>query len=116
MRTMIVENNWLPGLNHGWGNGYVLIPEGNHLHGKDYDTLNEFVDVNGGLTFSELVDEELIKSWKCDHDMTEKDLGSWVVGFDTAHYRDTIDNWPKEAVQAETERLLSQLQNINQPI
>lgn len=110
MKTIIIENTWLMGMNHGWGNGYVLIPEGHPLHGKSYNDID--VDVSGGLTFSELVDEELVNTWPHEGLLTKEDIGSWLVGFDTAHYMDTIERWPKEAVQAETDRLMEQLKLI----
>lgn len=60
--TFIRENTWLQRgfINCGWGNGYVLIPEGHPLHGEHYDKID--VDVNGGLTFSELVDDDMIEN------------------------------------------------------
>lgn len=100
MRTFVKENNFLIGMHHGWGNGYVVIPKGHKLHGIDYDKIN--VDVHYGLTFASLVTQELIKYWP---ELNEDELGSWVVGFDTAHYQDTLSRWPKEAVEYETERL-----------
>jgi hypothetical protein len=36
----------------------------------------------------------------------------WVIGFDTGHYGDTMERWPKEAVEAETKRLFCQLLDI----
>lgn len=105
MKTLIKENNWLTRgmIDFGWGNGYVLIPEGHPLHGKHYDDID--VSVHGGLTFSELVDDEMIEKWEID----AEDKGKWCVGFDTAHYNDNLSKWPKEAVQAETDRLMEQL-------
>ena len=110
MKTLIIENNWMPYTSHGWGNGYVLIPQGHKLHSLSYDELNDFpqIDVNGGLTFSELVD----KDWAECLGLPKSDIGMWCVGFDTAHYRDTLSVWPKEKVQEEADRLLSQLQSI----
>lgn len=91
-------------MDFGWGNGYVIIPKGHPLHGKHYDELNQIVDVHRGLTFSgsgasmsDLVDESEHKDW--------------VVGFDTAHYGDSLAEWPKDAVEAETERLKKQLED-----
>ena len=55
MKTVILENTWLSGItSHGWGNGYVIIPEGHKLHGKHYEELNKrkAISVNGGLTYS----------------------------------------------------------------
>lgn len=39
----------------GWGNGYLVIPNGHKLHGMGYDDIHDAYDVsvNGGLTFAE---------------------------------------------------------------
>jgi hypothetical protein len=106
MKIVIRENIWIPrehGVDFGWGNGYVLIPEDHPLHGKHYDDID--VDVHGGLTWSKLVDEQLLTVFRLD----KEDLGTWCVGFDTAHLNDNLSTWPKEAVQKETERLKDQL-------
>lgn len=110
MKTFIRENTWLQRgfINCGWGNGYVLIPEGHPLHGEHYDKID--VDVNGGLTFSELVDDDMIET--CG--LNQEDKGMWCVGFDTAHGWDTLEDWPKEAVQAETVKLLEQLSSYEE--
>ena len=47
----------------------------------------------------------MIKEWKFE----EEDKGKWCVGFDTAHYKDDLFLWPKEAVQRETDRLMEQI-------
>lgn len=105
MKTVIVENTWLTRdfVDFGWGNGYVLIPKGHKLHGVHYDNID--VDVHGGLTFSDLVDEK----WAEKLGVSKDYIGYWCVGFDTAHYSDTLLNWPKQRVQEETERLLNNL-------
>ena len=105
MKTFVIENTWLPGMNHGWGNGYVIIPKGHALHGKHYDEID--VDVHGGLTFSEPAKE--CKEW---HDLEKDDLDGWIVGFDTAHYSDNMANWSKARVVRETKRLKNQLENL----
>lgn len=109
MRTLIKENNFpnLGFMSTGWGNGYVLIPKSHPLHGKHYDDID--VDVHGGLTFSELVDDDMIEHWE---ELTDKDKGMWMVGFDTAHLGDSIHKWPKKAVQQETDRLMEQLKAL----
>jgi len=104
MKTIIKQNTWLNFTSHGWGNGYVVIPEGHKLHGIDYNDID--VSVHGGLTFSALADSDMVDDWD---ELSEGDLGSWVVGFDTCHWGDSIDNWSAENVQAETDRLLKQL-------
>lgn len=106
MKTITKENTWFPGMNHGWGNGYVIIPKGHKMHGVGYDDIP--VDVHGGLTFSEHIDEELQKAWGLD----ESDIGNYIVGFDTAHYQDNLQRWPEESVQLETDRLKQQLEAI----
>jgi len=100
MKTFIKENTWLSRItDFGWGNGYALIPKENPLHGMHYDNIN--IPIHCGLTFSELVDEQMVDSWGLDNE----DIGMWCVGFDTCHHADTLEKWPKEAVEKETERL-----------
>ncbi len=94
-------------LDFGWGNGYVLIPKEHPAYEKHYDELNNTIEIHGGLTFSQLVDEELRKYWK----LKKEDEGCWLVGFDTAHYRDSLKNWPKKKVLLEAYNLLHQLHN-----
>jgi hypothetical protein len=105
MKVVIKENTWFTRgmFDFGWGNGYVLIPENHPLHGKHYNDID--VDVHGGLTFSELVNAEMVESWGLD----KQDEGKWCVGFDTAHYADNLFKWSKEKVQEEAERLKEQL-------
>lgn len=112
MKTLVRENTWLKRdiMSAGWGNGYVLIPPTSPLYGKHYHDIP--VSVHCGLTFSEIVDDELIALWKLD----KEDKGMWCVGFDTAHYNDTLENWPKEAVIKETERLKSNLIELESEI
>lgn len=105
MKTIVRKITWLPRVEHGWGNGYVVIPKGHKYHGVDYDYIP--VDVHGGLTFSEMVDEYIIEDWK---ELTKEDIGSWMVGFDTGHCNDTIKKWPKERVIEEAEDLAKQLE------
>lgn len=89
--------------------GYVRVPSDDILYGKEYDALNEWVDVHGGLTFSGHLDSE---------------GDEWWVGFDCAHAGDLVpsisdlpvrfrafgDTYKDIAyVQAETNRLAEQL-------
>ena len=102
LRMFVRENTWGHGLvDHGWGNGYVILPVGHPSHGKGYDDID--VEVHGGLTFSESA--EGLK-WP---EILPDDADGWVVGFDTAHYGDTFASWWKEAVVTETQRLMEQL-------
>lgn len=108
MKTAVLQNTWLKRgfMNFGWGNGYVIIPKGHKLHSVHYDNIN--VDVHGGLTFSELVDLEMIDIFGLD----KEDEGNWCVGFDTCHYGDNLLNWSRQRVRQETERLKNQLLKI----
>ena len=107
MKEFVKENNWLNEVNMGgWGNGYVAIPIGHPLHGKDYHIIEELLpnlDVNGGITFSASAD-----ALKWDEIPTGYE-GSWVVGFDTLHRWDTREMWSKEKVLEEAKNLKNQL-------
>lgn len=81
----------------GWGNGYVRVPEGHEYYGKHYDEIG--LGVHGGLTFSEVIEENDSYSWPAGH---------WI-GFDTAHFGDNKQNWTKENVLKETIQLFFQL-------
>ena len=92
LEIQTIENSWMSSMfQRGWGNGYVILPKEHPFHGVEYDILNEYVDVHGGLTYSN----------------TDKN-GDWKVGFDTAHLGDTLENWPEEAVIKHTEELRDQ--------
>jgi hypothetical protein len=113
MRTIVKESPLQRhrgiGFDFGWGNGYALIPKGHKCWGKDYeDDVFNSINVNGGLTFSQEVDDDLIEHWQ----LKPKDKGMWIVGFDTAHCGDTLAKWPREAVVAEAKRLARQLSKI----
>ena len=87
-------------LQFGWGNGYVAIPPSHCLHCVDYldcDNVELPPTVHGGLTYARHGDGiNAPKDW-------------WVFGFDTCHYKQNLDNWPKEAVIEETMSLFWQL-------
>lgn len=113
MKTLIVENTWMKDLPfpHGWGNGYVLIPKDHKCYNIDYDTLNMFIEIHGGITYAEHVHED---DYKYFTGLTKEDIGKRMVGFDTGHSMDTLKNWPKERVQEEADKLLKQLQEYEQ--
>lgn len=100
------------GIKHGWGNGYVLIPPGHPYHGVGYDDIP--VEVHGGLTFSDIITQDLVDSEWADGKLDNADVGYWAVGFDTAHYGDNLRKWTKEAVLAETQRLRDQLIDLGE--
>lgn len=98
MKTDIVHENV------GWGNGYVFLSPHHLYHGTHYNNLNDFIAVHNGLTFSEIIDHDMCEHWN----IPTKYIGWWCVGFDTAHFADTITDWPKEHVERETEYLAQQ--------
>ena len=92
----LVENTWLNryddvSIDHGWGNGYVDLPEGHRYYNVGYDELTN-IDVDGGLTYSRM-----------------EDNGMWRVGFDTCHSWSTLKEHDEEWVENETYRLLIEL-------
>lgn len=112
IRTLIIENThlWRGVMDFGWGNGYVVIPIGHPLHGKNYNDIDG-INIHGGLTFSEPVSELKTPVWKKCFSEDEKD--AWVIGFDTAHGGDTLEYWTPQRVQEEANRLLEQVKNYN---
>jgi hypothetical protein len=107
MKSFVLKNTWTPvKFAQGWGNGYVVIPVAHPLHGVHYDMID--IDVHGGLTFSELVDDVLIENFAGK--LSEEDKGCWVVGFDTAHAYSNEEH-TRAFVEAETNYLRCQLVN-----
>lgn len=86
----------------GWGCGYVVLPQGHPYHGKTWEELP--FDVHGGITFSQFAPD-----WAEDFDFNEDE---WVIGFDTAHYGDTMETCPKEYVVEQTEYLRKQCEEV----
>jgi len=117
MKAFVKEITWLSrniplgfGLDFGWGNGYIIISKGHPLYGKDCDEIYNLMpelDVHGGLTFSKFANE---LDWP---ELNKKDKNGWIIGFDTVHLEDNLENWPYERVIEETERLKKQLENYN---
>ena len=103
--AFVKENTWMSmsAMDRGWGNGYVALPPGHTFYGMDYDKIHCecAINVNGGLTFASKVEK-----WP---ELPEGCEDWWVIGFDTAHFGDTISTWPKEAVEQEAERLKEQV-------
>jgi len=103
LKLYLIENaQWkystgFPVMKKGWGNGYVAVPPTHPAYKMDYDTLLYPIEIHGGLTYTDFGNGiDAPKDW-------------WVFGFDTSHYNDSLENWPKEAVEAETKRLYCQL-------
>lgn len=106
LKWFVKKNTWLSReyCDVGWGNGYVCVPEGHRCFGLSYDEIHEKFDISahGGLTFS---DSSKGLEWP---EIPEGEW--WIIGFDTAHYGDSLSNWPKAIVEIETQRILKQLE------
>jgi len=92
----------LPVIKRGWGNGYVAISPKHCLYGKGENSpsIRGKIKVHGGLTYAQHGDGDYVpKDW-------------WVFGFDTSHFGDDINIWPKERVIEETKELFIQLLEI----
>lgn len=109
MVTYIKENTWLERggfLDFGWGNGYAILSKEHPFHGYDYDTLNNVIDIHWGLTYAGEITADM-PGVLADPFLAQY-VGHWMIGFDTAHYDDTLLKWPKERVQQEADELLRQ--------
>ena len=95
----------LPFISRGWGNGYVLIPQGHPLYGKFDFYAPEFegLEVHGGITYS----DKNIPIKNAEFITDEPDFDYWVLGFDTAHCLDN-PSLDKEWVKQETLRFKTQ--------
>lgn len=59
--------------------GYVAVDKSSPLYGKDYDELNNKVDVHGGVTYSDHLEYVTSRA---------EDMELWGIGFDCGHYND----------------------------
>lgn len=67
-------------VSHGsWKNGYVAVEKDHPYFGKQYTSIDDEIEVHGGLTFSD--------------EFVDGDKSLWVFGFDTAH---SGDIWESE--------------------
>ena len=89
-------------MDFGWGNGYVILPEGHPFYEKHYDDIP--VDCHGGLTFAE------------DSQSMSKTTGGipngWMIGFDTARRGDTLERWSMQAVFEHTIKLADAMNEL----
>jgi len=111
MKWFVTENNKLHQYiitDRGWGNGYVLLPKNHPFYGMHYNSIS--VDVHGGLTYSSEFYSDDLTNWNIKTEgITEEDIGKWCVGFDTSHYGDNLNRWPREKVEEKTILLFAQL-------
>lgn len=85
-------------------NGYVILGK-NHPFDGTRDIIGDY-DVHGGITFA-----NKLKDFNIDpYPELWAYADNWVVGFDTAHAGDNVDNWGLDKTVNETIKL-SQLMN-----
>jgi len=109
------RNNNLPEqycLKSGYANGYVAVPPEHPLHGKSF--VDFTLDVHGGVTFTDHYGtvNRNFKNIEYIDDASDVSDNWWVIGFDTCHFEDSLERWPKEAVIAETQNLKHQLEEL----
>lgn len=96
----------------GYANGYVAIPPSHPYFAVDCCEIP--VDVHGGLSFGEIyLEDGLHDNWFNTVEWLGEDsfvpYGWRILGFDTLHYGDNLDTWPKERCIKETLMLKYQL-------
>jgi hypothetical protein len=113
IKGFIIENDQTILRGGGFANGYVVIPKDHPLWGLDYTAEEmESLNVHGGITFSEKVDEDMINHVLWGKDLEEEDLGSWLIGFDTRHSGDNLKRWPRKKVELEVINLIRQVEKL----
>lgn len=88
-------------LERGWGNGYAVVDPNNKLHG-----LSESEVMGMGVS----IESEIAYSGKMEY---IKGKEHWVIGFDTAHFGDSIEKWPKSRVEFVAQELARQVEKFN---
>lgn len=68
--------------------GYVALPEGHPLHGVEYQDMDEWPGVHGGVTWTGVL-------------VGCPELG-WLIGFDMGHYGD-FENNPWRCIRTDEE-------------
>lgn len=80
--------------NFGWGNGYVVLPS-THYFSRFIDNPEEIpVRVYGGVTCFTQITQDMI-NFSVSGNLIQEDLGSYIIGFDTAHWS-SRDYFPTE--------------------
>jgi len=115
IHTFLRSNDWLrdeytqvPGLTKremGWGNGYCALPPEHPCYGMKYGDIYHTYTYGwpSELTFS----DKLPFNWSLDfkRDTGLSDDNYWLIGFDTMHFMDTLERWPKERVQEAADQM-----------
>jgi hypothetical protein len=71
--------------------GYVGVPTGHPWHGIDYNNIEPYPDVNGGLTFSDFCFKDQPENkGVCHVPASGRDPDVWWLGFGCAHAHDVV--------------------------
>jgi hypothetical protein len=102
-------------LSNGYANGYVAVPPSHPFYLFDYDTVNETIEIHGGLTFAAPM-EKIMEFWPKEDtecigfdSMDEIPKDYWVFGFDTLHAFDG-PHLDRQWCIDETKNLMKQLE------
>lgn len=115
VKWFVVESVPFPeetGLNRGWGNGYIAVPQDSPFWGLDYGDESFWdIEIHGGFTFGSKMDyKKFDKSVFWSSIIKKEDIeGWWVFGFDTAHCSDTLEKWPKIEVIKHTLKIRAEI-------
>jgi hypothetical protein len=93
---------------YGWANGYLVLSNDHPSYGKDYDDLNNKIEiyVHGGWTFSSHLEKfKNVELKMLDSGDLNFEDDFWVIGFDTKHFDDDLDKWPREKVLVHIKQL-----------
>lgn len=72
--------------NSTYYNGYIVIPKASNFYGRGYNFINSEIEVHGGFTFADYVDDR------------------YIIGFDTAHCFDDESTQNTEFVMEELKK------------
>lgn len=92
----IINNTFLFGLlntndNNAYFNGYIVLPKTSKFYEKHFDDINEKIEIHGGFTFSDFVDDK------------------YKIGFDTIHYFDNENTQNVDFVLNELKNAVDQI-------
>jgi hypothetical protein len=95
----------------GWGNGYLVFDRTHPLYGKHYDEINmsRHMQAHGDWTYSQIAGNHHLKNdikiIAIENEELQIEADDWIIGFDTSHMGDDLDNCPKSFVVNHTKAL-----------
>lgn len=100
-------------LQKGWGNGYIAISS-NHpcycLSNGEIYRMFPSIEVHGGITYNGYLQKMFWQRINPKYKIPNNPK-LWILGFDTAHYNSTKEDWPDEkSVLSEAIKFKKQLE------